>query len=182
MSKRGSGPFGIISRLTLILVVTVALLTGYSYVVAKFAGQVEDPTLRALSKVLEGAQTFNPVLGENGETLYYEAYNDAGILIGFGFIKTGRGMWGDIQIAGGIDLDYRLTGLRVLEQSETPGLGSRIIELNFLDQFTGLKADEVKIEKYGGRVDAITGATISSRAVTDIVRKEVEKVTESRGG
>jgi electron transport complex protein RnfG len=181
MSRKGSTPFQIVGRLTLILVVTVSILTVYSNFMLGYTGAGADLTTRALSRIFHGVAEFVPVVDENDEILYYEAYDEAGALMGFGFIQTGRGMWGDIQVAGGIDIDYRLISVIVLEQGETPGLGTRIVEKKFLNQFKGLDADEVKLEKYGGSVDAITGATVSSKAVTEIIRKEVEKVTEHRG-
>ncbi len=180
MSRKGTTPVGIIGRLTLILLITVAFLTFYSNTLERYAVAV-DPT-EALSKILKGAEDFRPVLDEAGEIMYYEAYDNFGALVGFGFIETGRGMWGDITVAGGIGLDYKVTGLVVIEQGETPGLGARIVEKKHLEQYIGLETDEIKLKKYGGRIDAISGATISSRAVTDIIREEVERVIELRDG
>jgi electron transport complex protein RnfG len=180
MSRKETSPLGIIGRLTLILLITVALLTFYSNALERYAVAV-DPT-KALFIVLDGVEDLRPVLDEEGKILYFEAYDNAGALVGFGFIETGRGMWGDITVAGGIDLDYNVAGVVILEQGETPGLGARIAEKTFLKQFVGLEADEVKLEKYGGKVDAISGATISSRSVTDIIQGEVERVIELKEG
>jgi electron transport complex protein RnfG len=59
-----------------------------------------------------------------------------------------------------------------LSQQETPGLGARIVEVRpggekpwFTSQFEGKSGDELRLKKDGGGIDAITGATISSRAV-----------------
>ncbi len=180
MSRKGSTPAGIIGRLTLILIITVGFLTFYSNALERYAVAV-DPT-KALFSVLIGAEDFRPVFDETGEILYYEAYDDGGALVGFGFIETGRGMWGDMTVAGGIDLDYKVTGVIVIDQGETPGLGSRIVEKSFLKQFIDLEPDEIRLEKYGGKVDAISGATISSRSVTDVIRREVERVIELQEG
>ncbi len=182
MYREKSSPFQIVGRLTLILIFTVALLTVYSNVLARLSELEEDPTQKTLSEVLPSADIFQPVYDEYGALLFYEGIDDRGALVGFGFIETGRGMWGEIKIAGGIDLDYRVVEIVIHEQSETPGLGSRIVESSFLKQFMGLSSDELKLSKYDGKVDAITGATISSRAVTDIVRGEVEKIIVQREG
>ena len=179
MSDKGPSPIAIVGRLTLILLTSVSLLTGYSNLLNRFAGASEDPAT-VLSKVLENASEFKPVMDDKGAVLYYEAYDDKGTLVGYGFIKTDRGMWGDIRIAGGIDLNYKVTGLQVIEQSETPGLGARIAERKFLDQFKEMQPEEIKLRRFGGSVDAITGASISSRAVTEIVRKEVERLRDQR--
>ncbi len=180
MSEEKRSSFSIIGRLTLLLFISVSTLTLYAGFMLKFSSATGDPVGRALQRALPETAEFKPVITETGETLYYEAYDEKGSLVGFGFVKTGRGMWGDIQIAGGIDLDYKLTGLVVLEQGETPGLGARIVESRFLNQFIGLSTGQIKLKKFNGNIDAISGASISSKAVTDIVRVEVERVIKLR--
>jgi electron transport complex protein RnfG len=182
MSKKKTGPVGIVGRLTLILLVTVTFLTAYSNILAKYTDVGGDPAQKTLSNILREAELFWPVMDEEGNIHYYEAYDSEGALIGFGFIQSGRGMWGGITVAGVIDLDYRIMGIVVLEQGETPGLGARIVENKFLNQFIGLETNSIKLKKYNGAVDAISGATVSSKSVTDIIRKEVERVLEQRSG
>ena len=74
--------------------------------------------------------------------------------------------------------NFAVKEIIVLSNSETPGLGSKITLSSFTDQFKGLKSKEVVLNKDGGRVDAISGATISSRAVTDSVRDELNNKIE----
>ncbi|GBE18998.1 MAG TPA: FMN-binding protein [Euryarchaeota archaeon] len=177
MSKNAAGPIGIIGRLTVTLLISVTILTVYSNAVGNMGVSGGDPVAKAFSKIFPAASEFKPVFDEKNNTLYYEAYTAEGALIGYAFSQTGRGMWGDIQIAGGLDLNFKLIGLSVIKQSETPGLGARIVEPQFLDQFKGLAAEDVKLEKYGGKVDAISGASISSKAVTEIIRSEMKRIT-----
>ncbi len=177
MSKNRAGPVGIIGRLTLTLLISVTLLTAYSNVVGNMGVSGGDPVVKAFSKIFRGAAEFKPVYDEKNDTLYFEAYGAGGELLGYAFSQTGRGMWGDIQVVGGLDLDFKLLGLTIIEQGETPGIGARIVDPMFLDQFKGLLAEDVKLEKYGGKVDAISGASISSRAVTEIIRLEMERIT-----
>jgi len=176
MSKAMAGPVGIVGRLTVTLLISVFLLTTYSNLVGDLGVIDGDPALKAFSKIFRDASIFKPVFDEKNDTLYFEAYSVDGRLLGYGFSQTGRGMWGDIQVAGGLDLDFNVIGLSVIEQGETPGLGARIVEDRFLDQFKGLESGDVKLEKYGGKVDAISGASISSKAVTEIIRLEMERV------
>jgi electron transport complex protein RnfG len=63
--------------------------------------------------------------------------------------------------------------LTVLEHKETPGLGTKMTDPSFKDQFNGKNPDsfQLKVKKDGGKVDAITAATISSRAFCDAVGK-----------
>jgi Na+-translocating ferredoxin:NAD+ oxidoreductase subunit G len=98
--------------------------------------------------------------------------------IGYTFIAKGRGYGGDISTLVGIDKDFAIRQITVLSNTETPGLGTRITLASFTDQFKGLKSQDVVLSRDGGKVDAITGATISSRAVTDSIKKELDKKIE----
>ena len=74
----------------------------------------------------------------------------------------------------------RITGLEILEQVETPGLGGRISEDSFLNQFKGISTEPqvnyVKNKKpeKPNEIRAITGATISSRSVVAIINKNIK--------
>ncbi|MBM3709310.1 MAG: FMN-binding protein [Actinobacteria bacterium] len=78
-----------------------------------------------------------------------------------------------------MDSNYQIKGISILSNTETPGLGTRITEISFTDQFKGLGLEDISLSKDGGKIDAITGATISSRAVTNAVRDEIEKKIET---
>lgn len=82
------------------------------------------------------------------------------------------GYSGLIRIMLGVDASGRIHGVYILEHRETPGLGSKICNPEFLDQFKGksLRNFTFAVEKDGGDVDAVTSATISSRAVTEALK------------
>jgi len=84
-----------------------------------------------------------------------------------------RGYAGPIGITLGIAPDGTVAGQAIskLDQTETPGLGVKVTLASFRDQFRGKDADTVRLKKDGGTVDAITAATISSRAVVYGVRE-----------
>jgi len=105
---------------------------------------------------------------------YYEIYS-GGEVIGYAFIATGQGYGGEITILVGLNTDFTIKGITIIENTETPGLGTKIIENSFTGQFAGLSSGDVSLTKEGGEIDAITGATISSKAVTDAVQKEMEE-------
>ena len=107
---------------------------------------------------------------------YFEALKN-GSLIGYCVKLTGTGYSGYIRMMVGIELDGTIKGVRVLEHYETPGLGSKINEIipgetqaYFLRQFIGKGARTVAVKK---DIDAVTGATISSAAVTSAINKTV---------
>lgn len=84
------------------------------------------------------------------------------------FETYGKGVGGDIGIMAGVELDTdKLLGIGVTTHKETPGLGSRAqTDPKFRAQFKGLSTNEpIKVKQDGGRVDAITGATITSRGI-----------------
>ena len=100
-------------------------------------------------------------------------------LIGYCIKVIGNGYNGFIRLIVGIDLEGKIKGVRVLEHQETPGLGAKIDEVRpgekdpwFLRQFIDKSATTIEVKK---DIDAITGATISSKAVTDAVNKTVNE-------
>lgn len=120
----------------------------------------------------------------NGRKTYFRVYearyqND---LRGY-VVKTGGQGYADrIELLLGLNADLdTITGLFVLEQKETPGLGNKIIEPKWRGQFLGQKVSPaLNVTKSAaagsGEIDAVTGATISSRAVTGIVNNAIAAV------
>lgn len=89
---------------------------------------------------------------------------DAGYCVEVG--PTGFG--GAVDTMVGIDTEGNVTGISVISaSSETPGLGARSTEEEFQAQFAGKVGTEVAVAKDGGEIEALTGATITSRAVSE---------------
>jgi len=117
----------------------------------------------------------------DGKEIFFR-YNDEGKLTAVAFEVTGSGFQG--PISGLISLKPNLEtiiGLEMLSQQETPGLGARITEEWFLKQFNGKKIKpELKIVKNPGdainKVDAITGATRTSKAIQGLINDDVKHV------
>ena len=87
--------------------------------------------------------------------------------------NTKKGFSGNISLVTGFKPDGTIFNITVLEQKETPGLGAKMTERSFKDQFNDKNPAEfsIKVKKDGGKVDAITAATISSRAFCDAVQR-----------
>lgn len=88
--------------------------------------------------------------------------------IGLVLIADLRGYSSVIRLVTGVSRDGQVTGVKVLSQSETPGLGNKISEKEFIEQPALHQAtieEQLSVVKDGGSVQAVTGATISSRAV-----------------
>lgn len=138
----------------------------------------------AEQKVLEEKLASQEVL-PRATTFKKETRNGEAIEIGFKDEKkigevysiTTRGYSGEIKLKVGVDLEGKITGVKILESQETPGLGAKIKGKKFLEQFIGKTKDNLylKKKKPPGEIDSITGATISSSAVVDAIRERLPK-------
>jgi len=114
-------------------------------------------------------------------TVYDVTYHD-GSMAGYVTKASGQGYADKIELLLGLDAKANtITGLFILDQKETPGLGNKIIEKQWRDQFLdkpvsrGLVAVKGKKENIH-EIDAVSGATISSRSVTGIVNNIIGDV------
>ncbi|MBE9505084.1 MAG: FMN-binding protein [Proteobacteria bacterium] len=97
---------------------------------------------------------------------------------GVAFMLKGAGFWGPLSLIVGLDpADMSIRGLEIFEQEETPGLGARIEEKAFRDQFKGKQIEKKIIVQIKGAatgpndVSAITGATITSKTLEKIINE-----------
>ncbi len=113
--------------------------------------------------------TYTVFIGKKGEKLYAIAFE-----------SEGSGFGGKIGIMIGIDIEKStLSGIGILTHQETPGLGSRISEMNFTDRFKGKSLTaKFKVKKDSGDIDAISGATNSSRGVCAAVESGVGRYSK----
>ncbi|MCA1809010.1 MAG: RnfABCDGE type electron transport complex subunit G, partial [Lentisphaerae bacterium] len=86
--------------------------------------------------------------------------------------SSDQGYSGTIRIMAGVSADDKVSGVAIIEQMETPGLGARIAEPSFTSQFRdrAIQATKWAVTKDGGDINAITGATISPRAVVEALK------------
>lgn len=122
---------------------------------------------------------------EDVEIPFYLAYDADNNFIGAAVETfTNKGFSGNISLMVGILADGTLNNISVLQHAETPGLGSKMSEPAFKDQFNDKRADSFnfKVKKDGGDVDAITAATISSRAFCDAVNRALLTFENNKGG
>ncbi len=130
----------------------------------------------------------------NGRTMY-TVYDPSGKTPArYAVIVNGPGFWGPIYGMVALDVDgAKITGIEFYRHQETPGLGARITEQWFKDQFTGLPLSQdpdkktffsltpPAPEKSPRELDAITGATQTSRAVEAFLNKELESIKGFQG-
>jgi electron transport complex protein RnfG len=153
-------------------------------------------TERALKVVMPQATSFETRQGPiDGRKFYYRVAKLGEEEIGYVAQGQATGYSSVIKVMVGVDKDFVVQGVEVLSQKETPGLGDKVDEIRskrtwwtvltgtspderglrpwFQAQFVGLGVP-VKVDKDGGRVEAITGATISSRTVCQAVNRAVD--------
>jgi electron transport complex protein RnfG len=85
----------------------------------------------------------------------------------------------------GLNKDMTINKIAVIKQKETPGLGDKCKADWFSDKFTNLSKQDLRVDKDGGKIVSITGATITTRAVTrsiknyiELLEKEMEEIVE----
>lgn len=101
-------------------------------------------------------------------------------------VVTRQGYNGEIRLLIGIDQQQRISGVRVTQHQETPGLGDDIerSRSDWITEFNGLRLDSLPpkgwaVAKDGGHFDAFTGATITPRAVVNAVHKALQYAAET---
>ena len=108
----------------------------------------------------------------------YVGFDDKDNIVGYTFITKSNGYGGDISVMTGIKTDGKINGVVVLSQNETPGLGANIQKDDFISQYENKQTnDDLHVVKNSttndNEIQAITGATISSKATTSAVNKAI---------
>jgi Na+-translocating ferredoxin:NAD+ oxidoreductase subunit G len=127
-------------------------------------------------------EMFKLPTGDGDSLEIYPAKKD-NVVVGYAVnTYTRKGFSGTVTLMAGYKPDGTIINISVLEQKETPGLGTKMTESKFKDQFNDKNPSQfkIKVKKDGGQVDAITAATISSRAFCDAVQRAYN--TLQKGG
>ncbi|MGE4569634.1 MAG: RnfABCDGE type electron transport complex subunit G [Bacteroidales bacterium] len=181
MAKESNLKNMVLSLLVITLVSSATLGFMYNLTKGPRADAEANKLQLAVKKVLP-AYTNNPVAekytlpnpdGEGAELVCYPALNNdkpVGVAIE---TWTMNGFSGLIRLMVGFSQEGEIVEVVVLEQKETPGLGTKMGDPSFKDQFKGLipGGEKFKVKKDGGDIDAITAATISSRAFIDALNR-----------
>ena len=156
-----------LSASLLIIAAVSGAILGIVYTVTKepIAKQAKLEEEKALKDIFLEATSFNLTTGKDNY-IYYEVYIK-NKLIGYALDASGKGFGGAIKIKVGMNLNKTIKAIRITRQNETPGLGTKIKGKKFTNQFKN------KSLKQLGTIDALTGATISSRAVSEAVQKSI---------
>ena len=162
--------------LFVIATVCTALLAGTNLLTKdKIADLEVQAAKEAKTAVFADATAFSEekTVDVKGESfVYYEAQDEKGNVIGYVFSVTTKSYGGDLSAMVGISAETdKITGVEITAINDTPGLGMKVNSEDFLSQYidrTGTMGVN-KNEKTDTEIQAVSGATISSRAVTDAV-------------
>jgi len=161
-----------------VCVISGAALSFVSNVTAPAIKNTERENLIRLQKeVLPEADLFE----DAGEDVKQGFAGKDKIPVGKVVLGSARGYGGDVNVIVGINRKSEITAVKVLSHKETPGLGTKALTYEFLKQFVSKKSDEIKLKKDDpakGAIDGITGATITSRAVTKAVADALLKAAK----
>ncbi|MBA7472114.1 Ion-translocating oxidoreductase complex subunit G [subsurface metagenome] len=161
-------------------VIFLAVIVIISVILLMVVNSITSPIVKN-TQVEEIKNTLRSIFPEMSEyelkDEIYIIYQD-GEKAGYAFMVSGSGYSGDIDIMIGLDSGFGIKDISILSQTETPGLGSMITESSFTDQFKGLSASDIALKADGGKIDAVTGATISSRAVVNAVKEKMVEIID----
>jgi len=162
---------GILSGIVLVFV--------YNYAMPKIMVNARAETEKAIRDIFPGTVQIK----KTAEKGVFKAEGKGGKLLGYAVLADGNGYQGEIKMIIGLDAGVsKMEGMEVLESQETPGLGAEIAGGKFRKQFDGLSVthpieyvkNQKALEPY--QVESITGATISSSAVVNILNDRIEEV------
>lgn len=185
------------STLKEILIPTISLfiISLVASILLAVANKVTAPKIETIAKenaaasrkiVLPIAQDFKA--SKKDKISYFEGKDKSGNIVGYVFTtvctSTSKGYGGDITVMTGIDKDGKVTGIELLQINETPGLGMNAKKDWFKNQFKGMseKIGVSKTEKTDTDIQALTSATITSKAVTSAVNVALEQFSQVGGG
>lgn len=180
-----------VSLFVICLCVTALLAVTNAVTKDAIAYQQELSAAESRQAVCPDAVDFEKVEYDVQGVECYKALDESGNLIGYAISSASRGYGGDVKVMTGINAeDGSVIAINVYDNSgETPGLGVNTSGEKFTSQFAGLSSGTgVTVDKDAGKnpdsvaVDSVTGATISSRAVTNAINQAFEAYNAVKEG
>lgn len=164
---------------TVVVTVTFILAVANQQTAPLIAARKEQSRLEAVQAVLDKvgdiANAKAQSLKAKGNVTELTKYTFPDGSVAYSAVCTEKGYSGDIMVMAGLDGQGRVIGIKILQMSETAGLGAKAAEDKFLNRFIGKGGDIAltKGEAKGNEVQAITGATVTSNAVIEAVNSAI---------
>jgi electron transport complex protein RnfG len=135
--------------------------------------------------LLEAEIEIESLRGKKEKIEVYRAMSESGECVGWSFNAAGSGFADKIELVVAVDKDFeKLAGFDVLSSNETPNFGDQIKYDYYRDQFAGAPVEELKLvmsgdpKKIDAEIVAISGATVSSEAVVEIINNFLTQIKE----
>ncbi len=173
-----------VAKVGLKLLLVCAVVAGvvsfvYTMTIDAYNQNLDNELRQSMASVFElkegeelGLDVYDGALDSDIKAIYTVRIN--GETVGFCVNVIGSGFGGDISLMVGYHPDKTIRGVSVVSHAETPGVGSKVDDESYLSQYNGL-SDEITISKRGDAdIVAISGATISSKAIHAAVERASE--------
>ncbi|WP_371368560.1 Na(+)-translocating ferredoxin:NAD(+) oxidoreductase complex subunit G [Sporomusa rhizae] len=167
--------FKIAMNLTITCFISGVIIAGtYAITEPTAAEQRVKAKNDAMKELVKDAEAFKAIDGKEG----WYAGIKGGKVIAYVVPASSKGYGGSIDMLAAVTPEGKAMDFKVLKHNETPGLGDKMVEPKFRKQFTNKAASDMEVVKVptDKNIQALTGATITSRAVTKGVREAVEAV------
>jgi Na+-translocating ferredoxin:NAD+ oxidoreductase RnfG subunit len=153
--------------LTITFIISLILINFTEIVtVAKLRTNLDQQFLDELEEIYSQVDYYT----FDEDTQIYTVLNN-GQEIGYAFYAKGMGFIGEMEILVGLEDKETIKGIVIISYKDTPWFWNRLVKNDFFSLFIGLKIVDCVLDKDGGQVDGVTGATYSSKGVVDTVRE-----------
>lgn len=166
------------------VVVTLALSSTNLLTSGRIKALTIENQNKAMAKLIEADEYHElPAATSFGDITYNAAIKD-GDTVGCIFVTEANGYGGTVSVMTAVDMEGKIIAIEILAAAdETPGLGQNVTKPDWYAQFAGLKDDITVIKggsahKENNEINAVTGATISSKAVTSAVNQALDYAAE----
>ena len=162
--------------LSICIIITLALSGTYMLTSKKTGSLADKKQKESMARVLKAEDYTKSTLKSGDKKITYYVAKNSKKAVGYIFITSAKGYGGDVSVMTAVNPDGTVKGVDILDVSkETPGLGQNAAEKNFYEQYSSLK-ENITVVKNGANpenneIKAITGATITSRGVTNAINE-----------
>ncbi|SHH62731.1 electron transport complex protein RnfG [Sporobacter termitidis DSM 10068] len=181
-AEKKSGILAIALNLTVACIVSGVILAVAYFITHPVAVQKQkEADALALQTLVPAATSFVPVDGQDNMTVA----KNGDTVVAYVVEEAPRGYESAVEMLVAVSSDGKVLNFSITSNKETPGLGTKASEPAFMDQFIGKTSEHLAVTKDPANkedVQAITGATITSKAVTKGVKAAVDEVAAYTGG
>jgi electron transport complex protein RnfG len=173
-------------KLTFILLIFCAVASG----ILAYVNSLTEPVIKdrkakeeiaTRSELIPDAD-FSEAKFADGSLYYIATSTATKDTLGYTFIAAENGYSSKVQTMVGVDKDMKVLKVKVIDQAETPGLGANCTSEAFQAQFSGLGEADLVVDKDGGKIKSLSGATITSRTVANSIAAQIAALKAAKGG